>query len=101
MEVFLRILIMKTYLYSVKGCFTELPIYCLTDIIVEQLKVNLIKTLFDNRIQKNHTQNADFDDLTFDGDEGLIFRQLLNSINDDILFRLINGSIIYIKTNLM
>ena len=74
---------------------TKRPIDCLNDKIVESLKVNTIKILLDIRIYKSSPGNADFDDLPFDGDERLITRRQLYHINDNIIFRLVNGSIFY------
>ena len=45
--------------------------------------------------------NADFDDLSFDGNERFITRQWIYRINDDIIERLNNGSIFDIYTNIM
>ena len=70
----------------------KLPIDCLTDNIVERLKVSLTKQCFDNRIYEGNTQNYDFNDLSFDGDERLITRRQLYRINGNIIFRLNNGS---------
>ena len=39
--------------------FTEQPIYCLTNNIIERLKVSLNKRLFDNRIYESNPWNAD------------------------------------------
>ena len=76
--------------------FTKQTIDCLTDNIVEILKVSLIEWLSDNKIYERNNWNDDFDDLTFDGDERLIDRRQLYSINDDIVFRLIKGSSIHV-----
>ena len=43
---------------------------------------------------ESNPQNADFDDLPFDGDERLITILQINFINDDIIERLNNDSII-------
>ena len=72
---------------------SERPIYCLTNNKVERLKVCLIKQSLDNRIYDSNPRNADFDDLSFDGDESLITKLLIYCIHDDILFSLINGPI--------
>ena len=45
--------------------------------------------------------NADFDDLPFDCDERLITRRRIYCMNDDIVERLNNGSIVDVYTNLM
>ena len=66
---------------------SERPIYCLTNNKVERLKVCLIKQSLDNRIYDSNPRNADFDDLSFDGDERLIDRRQLYRINDNIIFR--------------
>ena len=71
--------------------FLKRPIYCLTNNIVESLKVSLIKWLFDHIIYEINPPNADFDDVPFGGDESLIPRRRLYCINDNILFRLKNG----------
>ena len=60
------------------------------------MKVNLIEPLLDNIICKSNPQNSDFGDLHFGGDERLISRQWLYSINDDIEFRLIIGLSVYV-----
>ena len=41
-------------------------------------------------------QNADFNYLPFDGGEGSVDRWRLYCINDDILYMLNNGSIVYL-----
>ena len=76
--------------------FTEQPIYCLTDNIVERLKVGSIKRSLDNKRYEGNNHNADFDYVPFDGDERLIPRRPIYCMNDDIVFRYINGSIIYV-----
>ena len=48
----------------------------------------------------NH-QNSDFNDLHFDGDQRLITRVRMYSINDDIVESLNNGSIVDIYRNRM
>ena len=68
----------------------------LTDNSVERLKISLIERSLDNIIYKINPQNANFYDLTFDGDDRLIARQWLYSVNNDILFMLINGSSVYV-----
>ena len=40
--------------------------------------------------------NANFDDLPFNGDERLVTKQQIYRINDDIIKRLNNGSIVYV-----
>ena len=75
--------------------FTKLPIYRLTNNIVERPKVSSIERSLDNRIYERNPRNADFDaDLPFDGDESLIDIRRIYCINDNILFRQIDGSII-------
>ena len=46
-------------------------------------------------------QNDDFDGLTFDGDQILITRRWIYRINDDIVGRLKNVSIIDVDKNQM
>ena len=52
--------------------FTKRPIDLLTDNNAERLKVNSIEQLLYNRIFEMNHQNANFDDLPFDGDDGFI-----------------------------
>ena len=52
--------------------FTEQPIDCLTDNKVESLRVGLIEQFFDNRRYEINSQNSDFNDLTFYGNDMLI-----------------------------
>ena len=49
----------------------------------------------------SNPQNFNFDDLPFDCDEMLITGQLIYYVNDDIIFRLKNGSNVNIYTNQM
>ena len=63
---------------------------------MERFKVCLIGQLLHNRIYKGNIQNFDFEYLPFDGDERFISRQRTYFINDDIVFRLNNGSRVYI-----
>ena len=63
------------------------------------LKISSIELQLDNRIYKSNPQNAYFDDLPFDGDEKLISRRRIYGINDDIVFMLNNGLIVYVYTN--
>ena len=72
--------------------FTKLPIYSLTDNLVEKLRCSLIKRSVYNKIYESNSQNSDFDEKPFDGDERLIARRRISRINDDIVFRLKNGS---------
>ena len=72
--------------------FVEVPIYIVTNNIVERLKVSSIKISLDKRLYESNPQNANFDDFPFDGDERLIGRKWIFCINDDIVFRLINSS---------
>ena len=65
------------------------------------MKVSSINQLFDNIIYESNPQNEYFDDLPFNGDERLIPRWRIYSINDDIVFSFNNGSGVYVKTNLM
>ena len=60
------------------------------------LKVSLIGLWFDKRIYESSPQNANFYDLPFDDDERLITRKRIYSIYADIVFRLNNGSIVYV-----
>ena len=48
---------------------------------------------------KSNPQNADFDDLPFDGDERLITILQINFINDDTIERLNNGLLVEVYTN--
>ena len=75
---------------------TEQPIDNLTNNIHEVLNVSFIKLLLDNRIYESNPRNANFYDLPFEGDERLIARRKINCINDNTIFRLINGSSVYI-----
>ena len=81
--------------------FTKWPLYCLTDNIIETLKVSSIEWLLDNRLYKSNPRNYDLYDLTFDGDKRLISGRQLYRINDDIAFRLNNGLRVYVYTNWM
>ena len=49
----------------------------------------------------SNTQNADFDDSPFYGDQKLITGRQIYRINDDIVKCLNNGSIVDVYTNLM
>ena len=75
MAVILKILIGMSYLLNIKMLFTKRPIYCLTNNIVERLKVSLIKQSLDNRIYESNPQNDYFGGLPCDRDERLINRQ--------------------------
>ena len=69
-------LILLTYLLSMnKLFFTKWSIDCLTDDIIERLKVSLIERLFDNIIYESNHKNATFDDLPIYDDEILITRR--------------------------
>ena len=48
----------------------------------------------------NH-QNSDFVYLPFDGDQRLMSRWKIYCVEDAIIFRFNNGSIVYVKTNQM
>ena len=50
---------------------------------------------------ESNPQNANFNNLPFDDDEMLITRRGIYGINDDIVKRLNNGSIIDAYTNRM
>ena len=52
-------------------------------------------------MNESNDQNFDFDDLPFDNDERLTTRQQIYHINDDIVERLNNGSIVGVYTNKM
>ena len=45
---------------------------------------------------ESNNRNANFENLPFDDNEILIARKLLYSINDDIVFRFINGLSVHI-----
>ena len=47
----------------------------------------------------SNPRDANFDDLIFDGNERLITRWKIYYINDDIVDRLKNGSIVDVYTN--
>ena len=47
--------------------------------------------VLNNRIYESNPQNADFNDLMFDGDERLIDRRQLYCINNDNIVRFNNG----------
>ena len=81
--------------------FTKLPIDCLTDNIAERLKFSSDEQLFDNIMHENNPRNDDFDDLPLDGDGRLISEWRIYCVNNDIVFRLNNGSIVEIYTNQM
>ena len=81
--------------------FTKKLIYSLTNNIVERLEVSSIERSFDNIIYESKPLNANFDDLPFDGYEILIARLQIYDVNYDIVFRLNNGSSVYIYTNLI
>ena len=67
--------------------FTERPIYRWTYNKEEGFKFSLLKQLLENRRYKSDPRNANFDGLTFDGDEMLIDWWQIYRINDNILFR--------------
>ena len=81
--------------------FTKPPIDRSFNNILETLKVSPIELLYDNRISESNPQHSDFDDLPFDGDEGLLARRQLYRVDYHIICRLINGSTIYVKSNIM
>ena len=74
-----------------------MPIDRLTDHIVERLKVIFIKGSFDNRIYESNPWNDYLSYLPFYRDERLITRQIIYCINDDVVFRLNNGSSVYVR----
>ena len=55
--------------------FTKVPIDHLNNIILEISKVVSIRRSLYNIIYKSNPQNADSDDLPFDGDERLVARR--------------------------
>ena len=61
------------------------PTYCLRDIIVEMLKVSLIKLYFDNWVYVSNPINANFGLLPFYGDQRLINVQRMYRVNGDII----------------
>ena len=65
------------------------------------LKVSLIKWSLDNIIYESNPLNANFGYLPFDGSESLIPGWQIYRINDDIVFRLNNDSMIDAVTNRM
>ena len=75
---------------------TKQLIYSLTNNIVEGLKVGSIEQSFDNIIYESNPINANFDDLPFDGDEIFITGLQIYDVNYDIVFRLNNGSSVYV-----
>ena len=76
--------------------FTKRPIDGLTNNIIERLNISSTKRLIDKIIYESNPQNADFDDLHFDGAGRLITRRRIYRINDDIVFGLNNDSIVYV-----
>ena len=75
MEVVLKITILVTYLLNMnKDCSQNYKYIFLTNNIVERLKVSLIELLFYNLMYVSNIQNADSDDLPFDGDQRFITR---------------------------
>ena len=76
--------------------FTKKPIDSFTNNSVEIFKVGSIKRLLDNRIYESNHWNSDFDYLPFDGDERLLARITLYHIHDDIVFRSVNCSNVYL-----
>ena len=76
--------------------FTKRPIDCLTNNIIERLKVGSIERSFDNIVYEINPLNADICDFPFDGDERLFIRRRIFGINDDIVFRLNNCVSVYI-----
>ena len=101
MAVILKILISATSIEYEQSLFTKLPIYCLNDNSVEMLKIIPIYRSLDNKRYKRNPQNNHFNDLPFDDDERLLARQRLYCINNNIVFKLINGLSVYINKNRM
>ena len=60
------------------------------------LKVSLIERSLYNIIYESNPRNDNFGDLRFDGDRSLITRRKIYHINNDIIFGLNNGSIVYV-----
>ena len=60
------------------------------------MNVNSIKLSLYNSWYKSNPRNDDFDYLTFDGDESVLARWRLYNMNDNIVFRLINGLSVYV-----
>ena len=97
MAVILKILILIDLPIEYKqSLLTKLPIDCLTNNKVEELKNSSIKWLLYNIIYESNPQNADFGYLPFYGGERLIARWRLYHMNCDFLFRLINGLSLYV-----
>ena len=101
MEVIIEIMILMTYLLNLNKGFHKTTNRLFTDNIVERFKANLIKPFFDSLMYKNNPRNDDLDTLTLDGDESLITRQKVYSINDNIVESLNNGLIVDVCKNLM
>ena len=100
MAVILGIIISMTYLLNMnKGFSHSNQINRLTDNIVERSQVNYTKQFFDNIMYESNPRHTDFDDLPFDGYERFITRQRLYCINDNIVFGLKSGYIVYVYTN--
>ena len=59
------------------------------------MRVSSTEQYFDNRMYESYPQNDDFVALSFDGDQRLIYGRRIYCVNDDIVFSLNNGSIIY------
>ena len=76
METIVKIPILMTYLLNIiNGCSQKYQRYCLFNMIVERLKVSLIKQSFDNIKCESNLQNIDFYDLPVYGDQKLITRR--------------------------
>ena len=60
------------------------------------LSVSSIERSLDNRIYESNPQNANFYYLPFSSNERLIDTEKLYCINDDIMFRLVNGLSVYV-----
>ena len=65
------------------------------------MKVSPIERWFDKLVYESYPQNCDFGNLSFDGDEILMARQQIYCINDDIVDRLNNDSIVDMCMNRM
>ena len=80
-----------------QSLFTKRPIDNLTDNSVERLKVSSVEWSLGNKIYKSNHQNADLDDLPWNGDERLIAIWPIDSINGDVVFISYNGWRFYVE----
>ena len=79
--------------------FTKLPIDCLTNDMVDILKVSLIKKILDKWMYVINPWYYDLSDVPFDDDERLIAKRQIYRINNNSVERLNNGSIVDINMN--